>query len=148
MAAVVFIFVFVGAQLSKSYTSVYEYYPHQSLESISLALLSFITSNFYTLTLSPHTYPHSRMYISSKNTCFIHLYVACLYIYIQGFPGGSVVKNQPDSIGDVGFIPGLGRSPGEGNGKPLQYSCLENPMGRGAWQAAVHGVSKESDTTS
>ena len=132
--SVVFIFVYVGAQLSKSYTSVYEYYPHKSLESISLALLSFITSNFYSLTLL-----HSRMYISSKNTCFIHLYVACLYIYIQGFPGVSVVKNQPDNTGDMGFIPGLGRSPGEGNGKPLQYSCLENPMGRGAWRAAVLG---------
>ena len=58
-----------------------------------------------------------------------------------------MVKNQPDSIGDVGFIPGLGRSPGEGNGKPLQYSCLENPMGSGAWQSTIHGVSKELDTT-
>ena len=138
----IFIFVYVGAQLSKSYTSVYEYYPHKSLESISLALLSFITSNFYSLTL-----PHSRMYILSKNTCFIHLYVACLYIYIQGFPGVSVVKNQADNTGDMGFIPGSGRSPGEGNGKPLQYSCLENPMGSGAWQSTIHGVSKELDTT-
>ena len=45
-----------------------------------------------------------------------------------GFPGGSVVKNQPPSAGDSGLIPGLGRSPGEGNGNPLQYSCLENRM--------------------
>ena len=45
------------------------------------------------------------------------------------------------SVGDLGSIPGLGRSPGEGNGNPLQYSCLENPMDRGAWQATVHGVS-------
>ena len=45
-----------------------------------------------------------------------------------------------------GLIPGLGRSPGEGNGDPLQYSCLGNPMGRGAWQAAVHGITKESGT--
>ena len=46
-----------------------------------------------------------------------------------------------------GSVPGLGRFPGEGNGKPLQYSFLENPMGRRAWQATVHGVAKESDTT-
>ena len=59
-----------------------------------------------------------------------------------GFPGGLVVKIPPASAGDVGLIPGPGRSPGEGNGNPLQCSCLENPMDRGAWQATVHGVSK------
>ena len=52
-----------------------------------------------------------------------------------------MVKNLPE-IGDLGLIPGLGRFPGEGNGNPLQYSYLENPMGRGAWQATVHGVAK------
>ena len=54
----------------------------------------------------------------------------------------SVVKNPPASVGDVGSIPGSGRSPGEGSGTPLQYSCLENPMERGAWWATVHGVAK------
>ena len=53
----------------------------------------------------------------------------------------------PASAGDVGSIPGLGRSPGGGNGYPLQYSSLENSMNRGAWRATVHGVAKESDTT-
>ena len=60
-----------------------------------------------------------------------------------GFPGGSVVKNLPASAGDIrdtGSIPRLGRSPGGGHGNPLQYSCLENPMDRGAWWAMVHGV--------
>ena len=65
----------------------------------------------------------------------------------MGYPGGSVVKNPPANAGDSGSIPGLGRSPGEGTGNPLQYSCLENFMDRGAWQARVHGVTKESDTT-
>ena len=57
-------------------------------------------------------------------------------------PGGSVVKNPPASVGDTGSIPGSGRSPGEGNGNPLQYSCLENPVDRGAWWATVHGVAQ------
>ena len=60
---------------------------------------------------------------------------------IWGFPGGSAVKNLPANAGDagdLGLIPGSGRSPGGGHGNPLQYSCLENPMDRGAWWAAVH----------
>ena len=60
----------------------------------------------------------------------------------MGFAGGSAVKNPPANAGDMNSIPGPGRSPGEGNGKPLQYSCLENPMDRGAWRAVVHGVTK------
>ena len=52
------------------------------------------------------------------------------------------VKNLPANAGDVGSIPGLGRSPGEENGYPLQYSCLENAVGREAWQPTVHGVAK------
>ena len=53
----------------------------------------------------------------------------------QGFPGASVIKNPPAKAGDMGLIPGLGRCPGERNGHPLQYSCLGNPMNRGAWWA-------------
>ena len=66
---------------------------------------------------------------------------------ISGFPGGLVVKNLPTNAGDVGLIPGLGRLPGEGNGTPLQFFCLGNLMDRGAWQAIVHGITKESDRT-
>ena len=63
-----------------------------------------------------------------------------------GFPGGLVSKETACNAGDPGSIPVLERSPGEGNSNPLQYSCLENPMGRGAWRAKVHGVT-ESDMT-
>ena len=63
----------------------------------------------------------------------------------RGFPSSSVVKNPPASAGAIGamdLIPGSGRYPGEGNGNPFQYSCLENPIDRGAWWAAVHGVTR------
>ena len=66
---------------------------------------------------------------------------------MQGFPGGSVVKNPPANAGDSGSIPESGRSPGEGNGYPLQDSGLGNPVDRGSWQATVHRFVKESDTT-
>ena len=65
-----------------------------------------------------------------------------LLILVQGFPGGSEVKASACNAGDLGLIPGWGRSPGEGNGNPLQYSCLENPMDGGAWWATVHRVAK------
>ena len=67
----------------------------------------------------------------------------CICMCYTGFPGGSVVKNLPANAGDTGSIPGLERSPGGQNGNPLQYSCLENPMDRGARQATVHGGHKE-----
>ena len=65
----------------------------------------------------------------------------------MGFPGGSVVKNPPANVGHKCSIPGSGRSLGVGNGKPLQYSCLENPTEGEAWQVTIHGVPKESDRT-
>ena len=75
--------------------------------------------------------------------------MGCLFTRVPhpflGFPGGSVVKNLPTNAGDAGdvsLIPGLGRSPGGGNGSPLQYSCLENPMDGGAWRATVRGVTR------
>ena len=73
----------------------------------------------------------------------------CEPVPAQGGPGNAVVKNPPAKAGDArdaGSIPGLGRSPGGGKGNPLQCSCLENPMDRGAWWATVHEVA-ESDTT-
>ena len=63
-------------------------------------------------------------------------------VYVMGLPSGSDGKESACNAGDTVLIPGLGSSPGEGNGNPLQYSCLENSMDRGAWQAVVHGVAK------
>ena len=68
----------------------------------------------------------------------------------RGFPGGSAIKNLSDNAGDArdaGSISGWGRAPGVGNGNPLQYSCLGNPMNRGGRWVTVHGFGKESDTT-
>ena len=71
-------------------------------------------------------------------------FIISFYLYQSlGFPGGSEVKASACNVGDPGLIPGSGRSPGEGNGNPLQCSCLENPMDRGAWWATlVHVVAK------
>ena len=71
------------------------------------------------------------------------------YALQVGFPGGAVINNPPANAGykrALGSIPGSGRSPGVGNGNPLQYSCLENPMDRGAWWATVHGVAESAVT--
>ena len=82
-------------------------------------------------------------------SCFcIHSASLCLLVGafnpfpFKGFPGGSEVKASSCNAGDLGLIPGLGRCTGEGNGNPLQYSCLENPMDREAWWATVHGAAK------
>ena len=64
----------------------------------------------------------------------------------MGFSGDSAVKNLPANAGDVGSIPGSGKSPGEGNGNPSQYSCLENPMDRGGWWVIAYGAPKELDS--
>ena len=76
-----------------------------------------------------------------------YLLILVQLMLIMGFPGASVVKNPSANAGDMGLILGLGRSSGKENGNPLQYSCLGNPIDRGAWQAAVHEVTKESDVT-
>ena len=65
-----------------------------------------------------------------------------LIVHLKDFPSGSASKESACNAGDAGSIPGLGRSPGEGNGNPLQYCCLGNPMDRGAWQVTILGVAK------
>ena len=91
--------------------------------------------------------PHKQLYVR-----IIYTILHCAFFYLiisfgEGFPGGSVVKNLPANAGNSGSIPGSGRSPGEGNGYPLHYSCLGNLMDREAWRAIVHRVAKELDVT-
>ena len=81
------------------------------------------------------------MYLPSKSTAAKVCPVSFVGILV-GFPGGSEVEVSASNAGDPGSIPGLGRSLGAGNGNPLQYSCLENPMDGEAWWATVHGVAK------
>ena len=75
----------------------------------------------------------------------VHLWSFCGQVWLcWGFPGGSDGKESACNVGDLGSIPGSGRSPGGGHGNPLQYSCLENPMDRGAWRATVHRVTSQT----
>ena len=87
-----------------------------------------------------HRHPWGLLahFFSCQLKCFLNIEV----VFPDGFPDGSVVKNPPANAGDVSLIPGSGRSPGVENGNPLQYSCLGNPMERGAWWTIVHGVAK------
>ena len=75
----------------------------------------------------------------------VPLVVVYVCLYLRSFPSGPDGKESACHAGDPGSIPGSGRSTGGGHGNPLQYSCPENPMDRGVWSAAVHGVAKESD---
>ena len=104
--------------------------------------------------------PYELFYVWENNPLSISSYanifsqsVGCFFVLsMVSFPGGSEGEESACNIGDSGSIPGSGRSPEEGNGNPLQYSCLENPMDGGAWSATVHGVAKSqtrlSDFTS
>ena len=94
-------------------------------------VLMYLSDNFLLNNTTNNIFNYVSIY-------YILIY-ACVFLYM-GFPGGSAVGNLPANSGDAGSIPGSGRSPGEGNGKLLQYSCLGNPMDRGAWQATVHGL--------
>ena len=94
-------------------------------------VLMYLSDNFLLNNTTNNIFNYVSIY-------YILIY-ACVFLYM-GFPGGSAVRNLPANSGDAGSIPGSGRSPGEGNGKLLQYSCLGNPMDRGAWQATVHGL--------
>ena len=106
---------------------------HSPLSSSPPSLLSFLSS-FLSVFHSPH--------FISRFTEVYSIFSIRLLSILSDFPGGSDGKASVYNAGDPHLIPGLGRSPGEGNGNPLQYYCLENPMDRGAWQATVRGVTK------
>ena len=80
--------------------------------------------------------------VANRKTRLKRLSSSSSIIDLQGFPHSSVGKESAGNTGHTGLIPGLGRCPGEGNGNPFQYSCLENPTDRGAWQATVHGIAR------
>ena len=94
------------------------------------------------LLLLPPWHPHICSLCLCLDFCFAN---KIIYTIFPGFPGGAVVKNPPANAGDTASIPGLGRSPEEGNGNLLQYPCLGNPVSRGAWLATAHGIA-ELDT--
>ena len=108
-----------------------------SFQSLALLTLAVPLWGHYSATLCLHFLSFKKEITVSDTFLYLR--------YIVGFLGGSVVKNTPASVGaagDVGLIPRGGRFPGGGNGNPFQYSCLGNPMDRGAWQATVHGIAK------
>ena len=111
------------------------------LHRFSMVLLNHLFSQILLVYLFRDTYKFSYTHALSHNV----LFGICYATY--GFPCGSVVKNLTANAGDMDLIPGPGRSLGEGNGNPLQYSCLENPMDRGTWWITVHGVHKDSNVT-
>ena len=93
-----------------------------------------------------HGFELGRNSEDQENLHYIYLYLSIYNLFIYNllfiFPGGSDGKESACNAGDLGLIPGLERSPGEGNGNPLQYSCLEHFTDRGAWWTTVHGVAK------
>ena len=111
---------------------------HRALLCFSIKLSTSIALTGLTRLVYPKM-PSSPASHRPKTSTFIYQFL--------GFSGGSEVKNPPANAGDEGSISGSGRSLGEGNGYPCQYSCLGNPMDRGAWWATVHGVTKSQTMT-
>ena len=103
-------------------------------------LLSFIIQHKICFTDVKVNYYFNNSQVIQNSYC--HFPQSIIQTIVKLFPGGSDGKASVYNVGDLGSIPGSGRSPGEGNGHPLQYYCLENPMDRGAWWATVHGVAK------
>ena len=115
------------------------------LQHHSSKVLILQHSAFFIVQLS-HPYTTTGKTITLTRRTFFGKVISLLFNMLSrlviGFPSGSENKASACNAGDPGSIPGLGRCPREANGNPLQYSCLENPMDRGAWWATVHGVSK------
>ena len=109
------------------------------LSGLSLGSFILATQSLLQILLPSREMPWFRVCLFSAIGMSYGIYKTYTYVFI---PGVSVVKNPSANAGDTGLIPGSGRSPGRGNGNPLQYSCPENPMDRGAWRATVHGVQR------
>ena len=122
-------------------------------DSFTLDVQSIASSSTINIKSSPPSFPLvTPNKVLCSNFYFSPIMLSCLKslvvpIVFGSFPGGSVVKSMPANAGDVGSIPGLGRPLGEGNGNPLQYSSLGNPLNREGWWVTVHGIAKESDMT-
>ena len=112
----------------------------QFSQSIEYFILNFILNSFQGV-LYASSPAEANDWIHEVLGCGQHS-LCCHPLPLMGFPGGSDDKESACNAGDMGLIPGLGRSPGEGNGYPLQYSYLENSMNIGAWRATVYGVTK------
>ena len=112
----------------------------QFSQSIEYFILNFILNSFQGV-LYVSSSAEANDWIHEVLGCGQHS-LCCHPLPLMGFPGGSDDKESACNAGDMGLIPGLGRFPGEGNGYPLQYPCLENPMDRGTWWAIVHGIAK------
>ena len=125
----------------------YDYSPFKFQFRGRSSAKALIFANTHTDTQKKNRNPptHTNTSPSSISLRCLYFLQLCMYLMVKqlsGFSGGSVVKNTPANARDRGSIPESGRSPGEGNGNPLQYSCLGNPMNREAWQATVHEVPK------
>ena len=128
-------------------------YKQEWLDDFSYFQAFWILYNMKVLAVSKNFKLLTWHFYKLNHTDNILLHVSCNILQLKnkdvrdilGFPGGSVVKNLPASAGDLGSIPRLGRSLEEGDSNPLQFSCLGNPMDRGVWRAAVHGVTGKLD---
>ena len=142
-----FLIFFFGSSLFYSWWSWSILFTHTKNQLLVLLIFSYFLNLYFIYFLCDLYY-----FLPSVDFRFVRELIKgkkCLFstYILYGLPAGSVVKNLLTSKGVVGLIPELGRSPGEGNGNPLQYSCLENPRGRGARQATVHGDGRESEVT-
>ena len=109
---------------------------------LSFLFVCFCLKNPHAVEIIPTLSLSDLLHFSIIPSWFICIVANGKIHLFMGFPGGSVVKNLHANAGDLGSISGSGISPGEGNGNPLQYSCLGNPMGRGTWWAMVNGVAR------
>ena len=118
------------------------YFPRTSSSPSKNISLAFNKNGIKVMHLVPKSKTFYAHLFMQKHKVHIILFSWRPIFQLKGFPGGSVGKESACKAGDQGSIPGSGRSPEEGNGNPLEYSCLENSIDRGAWWATVHGVTK------